>query len=240
MFRQKAGAAVGTAEAVAFTAPDGTSIATFSLDYDYINLEGRVSARDLVISDSTNLVPDEQLQTAEIWIDSAEWVMVSPNGLASSRSLGELRYIGTSSTGSAVSTGKTFAVVAGDKLACSFQLKSQDGSFRAYAQLQFFDRLGTSLSLFSFGITVSSSTGFINVAPADHHCPGRRRLGRLALGGRPHQHDLVDGAVHGAAGPAAEPDRRDRRRRDHRREGELLRPRRGGGDARLLHDHLGR
>ena len=166
VFRQKAGAAVGTAEAVAFTAPDGTSIATFSLDYDYINLEGRVSARDLVISDSTNLVPDEQLQTAEIWIDSAEWVMVSPNGLASSRSLGELRYIGTSSTGSAVSTGKTFAVVAGDKLACSFQLKSQDGTFRAYAQLQFFDRLGTSLSLFSFGITVSSSTGFINVAPA--------------------------------------------------------------------------
>ena len=42
----------------------------------------------------------------------------------------------------------------------------------------------------------------------------------------------------GAVGPAAEPDRRDRRRRDHRREGELLRPRRGGGDARLLHDHL--
>ena len=166
VFRQKAGAAVGTAEAVAFTAPDGTSIATFSLDYDYINLEGRVSARDLVISDSTNLVPDDQLQTAEIWVDSAEWVMASPNGLASSRSLGELRHIGTSRTGSAVSTGETFAVVAGDKLACSFQLKSQDGTFRAYAQLQFFDRLGTSLSLFSFGITVSSSTGFINVAPA--------------------------------------------------------------------------
>ena len=176
VFRQKAGAAVGTAEAVAFTAPDGTSIAAFSLDYDYINLEGRVSARDLVISDSTNLVPDDQLQTAEIRIDSAEWVMVSPNGLASSRSLGELRYIGTSSTGSAVSTGKTFAVVAGDKLACSFQLKSQDGSFRAYAQLQFFDRLGTSLSLFSFGITVSSSTASSTSrrpSPASRPAPSR-------------------------------------------------------------------
>ena len=166
VFRQKAGAAVGTAEAVAFTDADGTPLATFSLDYDYINLEGRVSARDLVISDSTNQVPDDQLQTAEIWIDSAEWTHVPVTNQAVFRSLGEVRYIGTSSTGSAVSTGTPFAVVPGDKLACTFQVKSQDGTFRAYAQVQFFDRAGAHVSIFSFGITQSTSTGIFTVAPA--------------------------------------------------------------------------
>ena len=166
MFRQKAGAAVGTAEAVAFTAPDGTPVSAFSLDYDFINLEGRVSARDIVITDSTNLVTDDQLQTPAIWVDAAEWTMALVTNQAASYSLGEVRWVGTGTTGNAISTGAPFAVNAGDKLACSFQVRSQAGTFRAYAQLQFFNASGVQVSIFSFGITSSTTTSFVNVAPA--------------------------------------------------------------------------
>ena len=133
-----------------------------------INLEGRVSARDLVISDSTNLVPDDQLQTPEIWIDSAEWTVALITNQAVFRSLGEVRWSGPGivGVGNAISTGSLFAVVPGDKLACSFQAKCQDGTFRAYAQLQFFDRNGAQVSIFTFSILYTSSTGIFTTAPA--------------------------------------------------------------------------
>ena len=82
--RQKAGAAVGSAEAVAFVDPDGQPLTTFKLDYDYIDLDGKVSARDLIVYGSDNLVPDDQLQVGDVWgtTDNAEWTLIQTHGAA--------------------------------------------------------------------------------------------------------------------------------------------------------------
>ena len=152
VFRQVAGAAAGTAEAVAFSNPDGTALSTFSLHYDYIDLDGQVGARDLVISDSTNLVPDEQMQTRAVWNPSglAEFTLIPTAVFASALSIGYLRWNNPgATTGSAVlAAGAFFPVRAGDVLACSFRMRNfaATGQYFGYAQLQFIDQDGASIS----------------------------------------------------------------------------------------------
>jgi hypothetical protein len=167
VLRQRAGAATGHVEAVAFSTPDGTALSTFQLDYDVIDLEGRVSARDLVISSSVNLVPDDQLQVAAIWVQGTEWQLFANTSMANANSIGEVRYIGTSHSGNAVATGLKFPVRAGETLACSFRCRGNGAQYRAYAQLQFFDVAGVPVptpSTVSFGITLTASAA--TLAPA--------------------------------------------------------------------------
>ena len=114
---------------------------------------------------------DDQLQTPAIWVDAAEWTMALVTNQASSYSLGEVRWVGTGTTGNAISTGAPFAVNAGDRLACSFQIRSQAGTFRAYAQLQFFNASGVQVSIFSFGITLTTIDRLRQCRPGDHHRP---------------------------------------------------------------------
>ncbi|MFO1141186.1 MAG: phage tail protein [Amaricoccus sp.] len=156
VMRQKAGAAVGVAEAVAFNTPGGAAISTLKWSYDYIDLDGRVGARDLVISDSTNLVPDEQLQTNAVWnpSKSAEWTLYPVSGdvssLGTAGTLGVLKWNNTGvTTGSAILTaGQAFPVRPGDVLACSFRTRNTSGTaqYYAYAQLQFLDKDGAAIA----------------------------------------------------------------------------------------------
>ena len=66
VFRQKAGAAVGTAEAVAFADPGRRGDLHLQALLRVIDLDGRVGARDLSCS-SVNMVPDDQLQDPVGW-----------------------------------------------------------------------------------------------------------------------------------------------------------------------------
>ena len=153
MFRQEAGAAAGIAEAVAFTDPDGTALATFSLHYDYIDLDGQVGARDLVISNSTNLVPDEQMQTVAVWnpAASAEWTLVPTHGdrdgaARSATCAGTTPGPPPAARSSPPARG--FPVRPGDVLAASFRMRNfaATGQYFAYAQIQFLDQDGASVS----------------------------------------------------------------------------------------------
>ena len=112
VLRQRAGAAVGSAEAVAFVDPDGQPLTTFKLDYDYIDLDGKVSARDLIVYGSDNLVPDDQLQVGEVWgtTGNAEWTLIKTTAQPWAKSLGEVRYTGTGTTGFAILSGQAFPV----------------------------------------------------------------------------------------------------------------------------------
>ena len=171
--RQRAGAAVGSAEAVAFVDPDGQPLTTFKLDYDYIDLDGKVSARDLIVYGSDNLVPDDQLQVGDVWgtTDNAEWTLIKTTAQPWAKSLGEVRYTGTGTTGFAILSGQAFPVDDGDKLVVSWQMRG-DGTnpYLGYVQLQFFDRAGASLGAFSpwtpeqsAVLAIQSRTGVLTV-----------------------------------------------------------------------------
>lgn len=161
VFRQKAGAAVGTAEAVAFEQPDGTAISTFKLTYDYIDLDSKVSARDFIVHDSTNKVPDDQLQSARSWgitAGTTEWACYPDAALSNAGSLGELRWIGTpGAAGNAILVGLPFPVNTSpdpddaetETLACSYRMRGNGAAYVGYAQLAFFDSAGAQIALAS-------------------------------------------------------------------------------------------
>ena len=59
VLRQQAGEAAGYLEAVAAHNPDGPPLSTFKIKYDFIDLDGQVSARDIVVTDfSGDLIPN--------------------------------------------------------------------------------------------------------------------------------------------------------------------------------------
>lgn len=165
VWRFKAGTAVGAIEAVAFSNPSGAA-ATVRIDADNIDLDGKVSARALLVYDSDNLVPDNQLQDPFVWDPalSEEWATFTSGVPADARSLGEVRYVGTGTTGSAVTFGKMFPVSPGDSLAVSFRMRGNGSPYRAYAQLQWFNASDESISTNSFGVTSTSTAA--TVAPA--------------------------------------------------------------------------
>ena len=151
-FRQKAGAAVGTAEAVAFESPDGTAVSTFRLDYDLIDLDGRVTARDLNVSSSVNMVPDDQLQDPLGWglaPGDPNWTHY-PVSNRSERSLGELRWIGGGATYEALESVVQIPVNldsdvgdgALEKLSVSYRTRGDGAAYRAYLTVKFFDKDG--------------------------------------------------------------------------------------------------
>ena len=156
VFRQKAGTAVGTAEAVAFASPDGTAVSTFRLAYDLIDLDGRVTARDLNISSSVNMVPDDQLQDPAGWgLDPGDpnWTHYPVSNRAE-RSLGELRWVGGGAVYEALESLVRIPVNldsdvgdgALERLSVSYRVRGDGGSFRAYLTVKFFDRDGVQVA----------------------------------------------------------------------------------------------
>ena len=168
VFRQKAGAAVGTAEAVAFASPDGTAVSTFRLDYDLIDLDGRVTARDLNVSSSVNMVPDDQLQDPLGWglaPGDPNWTHYPVSNRAE-RSLGELRWTGGGGTYEALESVVRIPVNvdsdAGDgaleKLSASYRTRGDGAPYRAYLTVKFFDKDGVQVANQSVQDEVASGT----------------------------------------------------------------------------------
>ena len=152
VLRQKAGAAVGTAEAVAFATPDGTAVSTFRLGYDLIDLDGRVTARDLNVSSSVNMVPDDQLQDPVglgLGPGDPNWTHY-PVSSRSERSLGELRWTGGGSTYEAlesvvkvpVNLDSDLGDGAPERLSVSYRTRGDGAAYRAYLTVKFFDKDG--------------------------------------------------------------------------------------------------
>ena len=168
VFRQKAGAAVGTAEAVAFASPDGTAISTFRLAYDLIDLDGRVTARDLNVSSSVNMVPDDQLQDPLGWglaPGDPNWTHY-PVSNRSERSLGELRWTGGGAVYEALESLVRIPVNldsdvgdgALERLSVSYRVRGDGGSFRAYLTVKFFDKDGVQVANQAVEDEVASGT----------------------------------------------------------------------------------
>lgn len=152
--RLKAGAATGIVEMAAFAGGAGLpSGSVYRLGFDHIDLDGKVSARQLAVFDSTNLVPDDQLQDPALWgitASSGEWSLIPTTEIVDARSIGEIRWTrGATTTGTAILTGKPFPVTPGDKLVGSYRTRviaSGSPTNRAWANVAFYDIAGDYIS----------------------------------------------------------------------------------------------
>jgi hypothetical protein len=109
----------------------------------------------------------------DVWgtTGNAEWTLIKTTAQPWAKSLGEVRYTGTGTTGFAILSGQAFPVDDGDKLVVSWQMRG-DGTnpYLGYVQLQFFDRAGASLGAFSpwtpeqsAVLAIQSRTGVLTV-----------------------------------------------------------------------------
>ena len=246
VFRQKAGAAVGTAEAVAFESPDGTAISTFRLDYDLIDLDGRVTARDLNVSSSVNMVPDDQLQDPVGWGLSPgdpNWthypVSSRSRALARRAALGRRRGHLRGAREPRADPGEPRQRHRRRRGGEAVGLLPRPRRRRRLPGLPDPEvlRQGRGADRQPVGPGRDRQRRGDQGAQRGHRDPRQRRLLRPALGGEDRRDRQRLRPVLGAGDPPAEQERRDRRRRGDRREGELRRPRRGGGDAWHLYHH---
>ena len=152
-----------------------------------------------MISDSTNLVPDEQLQTAAVWnpTGAAEWHADPDRDVRDALSIGEVRWNNPgATTGSAVLDRRPVLPGAG-RATCSpasFRMRNfaATASTSPTRSCQFLDVDGASISTPAlFNPARRSPRQQRRRAGRDGHGAGRRGHGALALGGRP-------GADHGA------------------------------------------
>ena len=227
VMRQKAGAATASSRPSPSPARTASAISTLRWAYDHIDLDGRVSARDLVIDDSTNLVPDSQLQTTGIWPVSGEWSLIPTSTLTNARSIGEIRFDRAGASGFATLTAtRSFPVSDDASYTVTFRSRGDGSAYGSYAIIQWLNAAGSRGRHQHHRRGVDHQRQHGAACQSDGHPGSRRRGGPLALHGQPRHHHLGLCPVLRAERPPAEPVGRDRRWRDHRREGQLHRPRR--------------
>jgi hypothetical protein len=126
---------------------------------------GAVTASKLAVTDSTNLVPDSQIQEAAAWGNAANFQVIPTTSASPPPSKGELRYIGPYNVGTALSDSRDFDVVAGREYWFQYVLGRINGTtYRAYAALRFSDKNGSFLSSSTLGSAGTDRTGLTTVS----------------------------------------------------------------------------
>ncbi len=147
--------------------PDGSAGSVFEAIGDQILLSGSVSAKSLTVHDWTNMVPDNQITTSDVWnIDNVIWEIIEKNtDTVDGRSIGEINYIGPyPGTGySGVSAGPFFRVNAGDELFWSYRVRRGDSvggttAYEARANIIWYDEDDVQITNESIGSVVTSAS----------------------------------------------------------------------------------
>lgn len=141
VLRQRAGQANGYLEAVAYDDPEGDALSTFRLSYDFIDLDGRVTARDMLVTPSWNEVRDPQLADAGSWEIPSPFQHSTPVPNGPFRSVNGVSYIHSGGTGfTATVESLRFPVEPETTYYCSFQTRRATGSqFRCRTRILWFD-----------------------------------------------------------------------------------------------------
>jgi hypothetical protein len=153
-----------TADKVAANAITAGKIAAGAISATEI-AAGAITASKLAVSDSTNLVPDSQIQEAAAWGNAANFQVIATTSANPPPSKGELRYIGAYNVGTALSDSRQFDVVAGREYWFQYVLGRINGTtYRAYAALRFADKNGDFLSTSLLGSAGTDRTGLTTVS----------------------------------------------------------------------------
>jgi hypothetical protein len=141
VFRVQAGGGDGSIRLVAFDDVDGSGSAIM-LDADNIIAPGTMSVGRLVVMDhGTNLVPDDQIQSASDWTGVSTMSVIPTSTNPNPDSKGEIRY--TFDGGAGLPDGmfsQYFPVRSNSRLVCSFQSQRLGGTHLvAQARLDWYD-----------------------------------------------------------------------------------------------------
>jgi predicted phage tail protein len=143
VLRQRAGQAQGFLEAVAFDNPDGPALSTFKISYDFIDLDGRVSARDIVVHDPANLVPGNAFRLADDFNVETGWSLV-PSAVDAMKNANAFLYTNSGGTGASGVVACRRFPVSGDE-PYFFEISTRgntSGQHSLQLFVQWFDRAG--------------------------------------------------------------------------------------------------
>ncbi|WP_139166716.1 hypothetical protein [Paracoccus chinensis] len=162
LIKAKAGGQVSLLELIAADGSAG-SVSVAKMEASHILLDGSVSTRHLLISDWSNLVPDNQIVDPAAWATSVG-VSIAPSNSTAYRSLGRVVFtrsqmLDTVGTSSVAYPRDFFPVETGDRLKCSAQfLRGGGEKFRALGQVLVYDKDDNAVQTLSFADVIDESS----------------------------------------------------------------------------------
>lgn len=187
VLRQRAGEAVGSLEAVAASNPDGTALSTFSLDYDFIDIEGRVRLSDLVVTDlAGNVMVNGDFRQGDLrgWATPPNgWSVIARDTGSGFTAVSTMPFPFALETDNDPLSNQIFyqderlSCGPGDRFTISYQFAAKTTTVGGSAsasfgiQAQWLDAAGAEISVSTVGVTNNTSGAWQSRAPTAVQAP---------------------------------------------------------------------